>query len=426
MYYGEPRVYSADIAHSTRRAVARWSVMTTYAKYFYSFDPSSAPVISFARRGDRDNLLRARKPGDLIVFVATRTAQTASRQRGMLLGAAEIGDTPVDTKDLADLSGRPQSHFRNGEYKWPHGIPMLRAWKFDPPEPRRFLRDHLRPDARIRAVPLSASDADRLREELNWVEVRLPSVWQEDRNDSPQTNWDWLPATQQLVAHWKAKDPTTSQRKMLVTHYWSPDPDMDPGYLSAAMGWNNAGSAHLHYGTFARSTAEAIGCSYPHNAPYDYVSLFAAIVGLRGQLRWRMHRQVREAIAQLGWHREGGATLTDRDVEVSLFHEGEVMRRVITYRARSASVRQICLDHHGARCKSCDFEPARELGPDFAGLIDVHHLDPIAASTPGRATDPLNDCVPLCPTCHRLAHYRLPSNRCRDVHELRALVRRTR
>lgn len=401
--------------------------MTIFAKYFYGFNPSTSPAISFANRGDRDNLLRDKQPGDLIVFIGTGSDETETTEQRKLLGVAEIGDTAVNTEDLVDLSARPESHFRDGKYRWPFAIPMTRAWKFEQPPDLDFLRDGVRRDARIRAVSISPDDAARLRNQLRWVEVPIPGVSNgattapNHHQDASETDWSWLPTAEAFAAHWRARGPTDAQRKMLVTHYWSPNPDMDPRYMADVMGWDSAGAANLHYGTFARNTAEAMKCVYPDPDQYDKISLFTKIVGPRREVRWRMHEQIRSAIVALEWHQDGGPASMPGDVEVSLFKEGELLSRVVTYRSRSASIRQLCLDHYGAKCSGCDFEPAHHLGPDFANLIDVHHLDPIAASVPGRETDPVVDCRPLCPTCHRLAHHGLPRGQCRSVDQLREL-----
>jgi hypothetical protein len=58
---------------------------------------------------------------------------------------------------------------------------------------------------------------------------------------------------------------------------------------------------------------------------------------------------------------------------------------------------------------------------DFVGLIDVHHLDPLAQADESRQTDPVKHCRPLCPNCHRLAHYGMPQGTCRPLDELKKI-----
>ena len=148
--------------------------MTMYASYFFGFRPELYPIITFSKAGNRDALLRQVKPGEVIIYVGTLGEPTPDEQRGMVLGAAEIGVKSVRTEDVVDLSSVPASDYENGLHRWPEAIPMLRAWRFEPPQPaREFLKDRLRADAQVRAVPLSARDEAAVRA-LNWVEVALP------------------------------------------------------------------------------------------------------------------------------------------------------------------------------------------------------------------------------------------------------------
>lgn len=114
----------------------------------------------------------------------------------------------------------------------------------------------------------------------------------------------------------------------------------------------------------------------------------------------------------------------DPELEQRLLAEGLVMRRFVKVRSRSDTVRAICLDHYGAKCKVCDVDFGSTYGPEFDGLIDVHHLNPLAQPQSGepQQVDPVRDCVPLCPNCHRMAHYGLPPSQTRSLEELRVRV----
>jgi 5-methylcytosine-specific restriction protein A len=46
----------------------------------------------------------------------------------------------------------------------------------------------------------------------------------------------------------------------------------------------------------------------------------------------------------------------------------------------------------------------KEYGPDFHGLIQVHHTKPWKGRA--RSTDPKEDLRPLCPNCHALVHWK--------------------
>lgn len=230
--------------------------------------------------------------------------------------------------------------------------------------------------------------------------------------------WSFVPTTAALVTHWRAHVPTETRRKMLAAHYWSPEADMRPSFLSAKMGWTNASSAHLNYGGFAGDTAKDMGIEVPIGS--DNVALFAGITGIQGDRRWRMHDQIRHAIEALGWHREFVPDTSEEDLDRALFAEGRAAERKVTIRERNASVREHCLAAHGAVCAACGFDPVCKLGADFAGLMDVHHLHPVANGGE-RTTDPATDCRPLCPTCHRLAHHGMPHGQCRSIDVLKRL-----
>ena len=233
-------------------------------------------------------------------------------------------------------------------------------------------------------------------------------------------DWSFLPTGAQFVNHWTAAPPTETQRNMLVSHYWSPERKMHPGYMSQIMGWPSASTSHLHYGKFASQTADAMKVKLPHTA--DKIALFAAFTRTPDGVKWVMHEQVRHAIARLGWHGEGGSLLPYELEERAQFQEGQRMQRTITVRGRNASVREHCLSFHPPICAVCSFDPTERFGAEFRNVLDVHHLNPIAESESGRTTDPEKDCRPLCPTCHRLAHHGMRAGTCRSMDELRMLL----
>lgn len=236
-----------------------------------------------------------------------------------------------------------------------------------------------------------------------------------------EVDWSFLPSADQFVAHWKTSPPSESQRKMLVTHYWSPETEMHPGYMSQIMGWSLPAASHIHYGKFAGQTAEEMLVERPTRS--DKIILFAAIVSTPDGIKWLMHEEVREAIELLGWHRDVTPVLPYLSAEQASFEEGRRMQRSITIRGRNASVREHCLDAHPAVCAVCELDPLVVFGAEFGNMLEVHHLDPIAESEPGRTTDPKEDCRPLCPTCHRLAHHGMRAGTCRSIDQLKMLIR---
>lgn len=109
-------------------------------------------------------------------------------------------------------------------------------------------------------------------------------------------------------------------------------------------------------------------------------------------------------------------------LERALLREGELSQRIVQIRSRSSSVRDFCLEKHGVACVVCGTDFGKRYGDVFDGLVEVHHKNPMATSDGGRKTDPLADCCPLCPNCHRMAHYGMPSGTCRSLDDLKAIV----
>lgn len=69
---------------------------------------------------------------------------------------------------------------------------------------------------------------------------------------------------------------------------------------------------------------------------------------------------------------------------------------------------RICLVHHGTACSVCGLDPEAVFGPEGAGVLQVHHVVPPGILTAEYELDPVTDLVPLCPTCHAMAHNRFP------------------
>lgn len=102
-----------------------------FASRFWGFNPHTHPVVTFGKAGDRDRLLRLSSPGDLMLFVGTQAHPTPVAERGRLLGLAEFGHFPVEAIDLIDPAALRLDEMPGGQYRWPKGLPMVRAWRFD-------------------------------------------------------------------------------------------------------------------------------------------------------------------------------------------------------------------------------------------------------------------------------------------------------
>ncbi len=87
-----------------------------------------------------------------------------------------------------------------------------------------------------------------------------------------------------------------------------------------------------------------------------------------------------------------------------LFSDGVRKQRVHDSVERNRVARRLCLEHYGYVCQACGLNFADHFGADFAGIIDVHHLNPLGESKEMQMVDPIKDLIPLCPNCHRMIH----------------------
>lgn len=136
--------------------------MRIFAKRFFGFDPVTRPVVTFGKAGNRDALIRASDPGDLIVYVGTQDTPTDEGDRGRLLGMAEFARIAVDARDIIDpATFRSFDLHPDGTLVWPSGLPILRAWAFNEPRLKLLdvLREQLTFEATVRAVELDEGDA---------------------------------------------------------------------------------------------------------------------------------------------------------------------------------------------------------------------------------------------------------------------------
>jgi predicted HNH restriction endonuclease len=89
---------------------------------------------------------------------------------------------------------------------------------------------------------------------------------------------------------------------------------------------------------------------------------------------------------------------------VEILEGGTTVRKIIS-RKRSQKIRKEALIRHGTSCKACEMS----FFDRYIGLkiecIELHHINPISK---GVRSSSINDLVPLCPNCHRVAHTTIP------------------
>lgn len=91
----------------------------------------------------------------------------------------------------------------------------------------------------------------------------------------------------------------------------------------------------------------------------------------------------------------------------------------LTVYERNPRARRLCIEHYGPTCQVCTLNYEEKYGAIGAGLIHVHHVTPLSTIRDGYEVDPIHDLVPLCATCHHVAHSRVPPY---AVDELRTAI----
>ncbi len=86
--------------------------------------------------------------------------------------------------------------------------------------------------------------------------------------------------------------------------------------------------------------------------------------------------------------------------------EGAVSYVVLNKYERNPKARAECIAAHGAVCAVCGMEFEKVYGPEFAGIIEVHHIVPISKIGREYVVDPVNDLVPVCSNCHTALHHK--------------------
>ena len=71
---------------------------------------------------------------------------------------------------------------------------------------------------------------------------------------------------------------------------------------------------------------------------------------------------------------------------------------------RDPKNRAACLAHYGFKCQICGFDFSSFYGPEFAGKIEVHHIDPLCRTKSAHDIDPIKDLIPVCSNCHTALH----------------------
>ncbi|WP_298252775.1 hypothetical protein [uncultured Arthrobacter sp.] len=98
------------------------------------------------------------------------------------------------------------------------------------------------------------------------------------------------------------------------------------------------------------------------------------------------------------------------------------VRRVLANRyEQDPQLRRTVLALRGSACHACGLDMEQRYGTVARDLVQVHHLTPPGFVDADHEVDPLSDLVPLCGSCHVVAHSRWPDPY--SVEEIRLLLR---
>jgi hypothetical protein len=121
------------------------SPIPIYATLAWGFGPETWGAVGFSVESVRNSLADdLRKKGGLVLTIGTQGDETAPEDQGRLLGLHQLGTMPIRTEELVE-PGVWRTHLRDngGVPKWPFGLPIISADRFDDPPRRRDLLPRL-------------------------------------------------------------------------------------------------------------------------------------------------------------------------------------------------------------------------------------------------------------------------------------------
>lgn len=94
------------------------------------------------------------------------------------------------------------------------------------------------------------------------------------------------------------------------------------------------------------------------------------------------------------------------DTEKAQFQEGKSVDFTGQKYERNPRARAACLAYYGNICAICGMDFEHIYGPEFADIIEVHHIVPLSQIGAEYNVDPIQDLIPVCPNCHTVLHHR--------------------
>jgi predicted HNH restriction endonuclease len=220
-------------------------------------------------------------------------------------------------------------------------------------------------------------------------------------------------------------------KEMLQCHYSAAGRDLTPQEMAEHLGWEDHGTANLHYGTLAHRVCAELDSSIHLQ---DWVVALARTEWREDEDRWHWHMrlEVATALERLGWvsgqpHVTDGQTSAEHseseeaeaaerkgaeEMQRREYDEGLRMAREHRFLARNPSLVRDAKREYGCVCQACGFDFEKQYGELGRGFCEVHHLDPLSERS--RCTDDASSKTGLdrvrvvCSNCHRMLHRTKP------------------
>jgi putative restriction endonuclease len=229
----------------------------------------------------------------------------------------------------------------------------------------------------------------------------------------------YVAAFRSLAAQDKLND---LQLTILSAQYWAPDHTAGAAELGRAVG------QHLivvngQYGRLGHLLADEIGFE-PDLREIGTYRWWAVLAegwnNSENRFIWRMHKEVAEALEELGWLQWESEHIAEEVTTSDNLVEGAVRQIAVNSYERNSTARKKCIEHYGTTCYICGFDFETMYGPLGKDYTHVHHLKPLSEINEAYQVDPINDLRPVCPNCHAIIHRKNPSLTIEQVRDLLA------
>lgn len=154
--------------------------------------------------------------------------------------------------------------------------------------------------------------------------------------------------------------------------------EVSAGLLAPLLGLEHHGRINLAISGLGKRLDRAAGVDAPRRADGSRRWRHVIANGRRREHRfyWTLRPALREALADGGYFETQVGLYPDVMIEDDglLFEGTQVM---VNAYERNALARRLCIAHYGSVCVVCGFDFEATYGPVGAGVIHVHHLQPV-------------------------------------------------